>query len=273
MTRRPEAPELSSGDLIPFGAALPGYNAGMMPRDGDGPEPARFATTRWSLIVAAREVDTPRAREALAELCRTYWFPLYAFIRRQGFAWDQAQDLTQEFFARLLERDGLARADQARGRFRSFLLAACAHFLSNERDRAQALKRGGGRTFLPIDFRVAEERYLCEPAHDLTAEKLFERRWALSLLELVLARLRKEYQDAAKGPLFDALKGYLLHEPGGPGYRDAAEWLGLTEGTVKISVHRLRKRYRELLREEIERTVEDPGEVEEEIRSLFRALG
>jgi RNA polymerase sigma-70 factor (ECF subfamily) len=234
---------------------------------------ASFATTRWSLVLAAAEADEPDSRQALAELFGTYWYPLYAFIRRQGFDPEQAQDHTQEFFARLLEKDYLRDADRQRGRFRSFLLAACQHFLANERDKARAQKRGGGRLHVPIDFQDAESRYGHEPAHALTAEKLFERRWALTLLEQVLQRLRQEQLDAGRGLVFEQLKGALAGERGSTGYAQLGESLGMSEAAIKVAVHRLRKRYRELLRAEIERTVESDSEVEAEIRSLFAALG
>jgi RNA polymerase sigma-70 factor (ECF subfamily) len=234
---------------------------------------AQFATTHWSVIVAARDGDAPQVREALAALCQTYWYPLYAYIRRQGYSWDQAQDLTQEFFTRLLEKDTLRLVDRARGKFRSFLIAACQHFLANERDRAQALKRGGGHVFVPIDGPAAESRYQAEPAHGQTPEKIFERRWALTLLDQVLVRLRAEFEGADKGRLFDGLKSFLLKEKTAGGYTQAAQQLGMTEGAVKVAVHRLRQRYRELLREEIGRTVHDPEHIDDEIRSLFHALG
>jgi RNA polymerase sigma-70 factor (ECF subfamily) len=233
----------------------------------------KFATTHWSLVVAARDRDSFQAAEALAELCRVYWYPLYAFIRRQGYSWDKAQDLTQEFFARLLEKDVLELVDRTKGKFRSFLVAACVHFLANERDRARAIKRGGGRVFVPIDPQAAEGRYNREPADTMTAERLFERRWALTLLDQVLARLRREYEVGAKSRLFDAMKGFLLQVPDGDRrYRESAERLHMTEGAFKVAVHRLRQRYREMLREEIGRTVHDPEHIDEEIRSLFAAL-
>ncbi len=231
-----------------------------------------FATTRWSLVVAARDRTAPAARQALAELCRLYWYPLYAFIRRQGHPHDRTQDLTQEFFARLLEKDGLASVDRARGRFRSFLLAACRHFLANQGDRERAQKRGGGRRLVSIDFHGAEEQYGCEPAHAETAEKLFERRWALALLEQVLARLRNEYEGAGRGRLFEGLKDRLTGDARGMSHARVAAQLGLSEGAVKVAVHRLRRRYRDLLREEIAQTLDDPGQVEDEIRALFAAL-
>jgi RNA polymerase sigma-70 factor (ECF subfamily) len=231
-----------------------------------------FATTRWSLVAAARDRAAPPAREALAELCRAYWYPVYAFVRRCGHGHAEAEDLTQEFFARLLGKDALAAVDPARGRFRSFLLASCRHFLANQHDRERARKRGGGRPTLPLDFGGADDRYRREPAHDDTPEKLFERRWALALLDEVLARLRAEYEATGKGQLFALLKGHLTGDDPGLPHAAAAEQLGMTEGAVKVAVHRLRKSYRELLRQEIAQTLADPAEVDDEIRSLFAAL-
>lgn len=249
----------------------------MAPSDAEppaAPPPAGgFATTRWSLVRAAGDHAAPESRAALEALCGIYWYPLYAFIRRQGHDADRAQDLTQEFFARLLERDDLAAVDRSKGRFRSFLLTACKHFLCNVYDRAHARKRGGGRGPLPIDAVVAEGRYGREPSHDETPERLFERRWALALLDQVLARLRQEYAAAGKDRLFDRLKGHLTGEADGLPHARAAAELGLSEGAVKVAVHRLRKRYRELLQDEIVQTLDDPAEVEDEIRALFAALG
>jgi RNA polymerase sigma-70 factor (ECF subfamily) len=233
---------------------------------------AHFATTHWTLVVAARDRGAPQAREALAALCDAYWYPLYAFIRGQGHSADGAQDLTQEFFARLLEKDFLAVVDPAKGRFRAFLLAACKHFLANERDREHALKRGGGKVPLSLDFEHAEGRYALEPGHDLTPEKHFERRWVLTLLDGVLARLRDEFGRAGKSQQFDSLKGYLMGDRAEEPYRAVAARLGMTEGALRVAIHRFRGRYGEMLREEIGRTVHDPGEIEEEIRSLFSAL-
>jgi RNA polymerase sigma-70 factor (ECF subfamily) len=241
----------------------------MSPSDAS---PGRFATTHWSVVVAARDGEAEQAQAALADLCRVYWYPLYAYVRRQGYPADRAQDLTQEFFARLLEKDFLGAVDQEKGKFRAFLLAACKHFLANERDRARAQKRGGGRPCLSLDFDDAEERYGREPEHGQTAEKLFERRWALALLDGVLDRLSAEHAARGKGVLFDRLRGFLLGERQPGGYAGAAAELGLTEGAVKVAVHRLRQRYRELLREEIGRTVDDPEDIDDEIRALFAAL-
>jgi RNA polymerase sigma-70 factor (ECF subfamily) len=232
---------------------------------------SQFATTHWSLILAARDRAEPGADDALGSLCRQYWYPLYAYVRRRGHNADEAHDLTQEFFARLLEKDILADVDRGKGKFRSFLLATCNHFLANEYDRARARKRGGGRRMFSLDAADAEGRYLAEPADGLTPEKLFERRWALALLQLVMMRLRDEFESKAKGRLFDRLRGFLVGDKG-TGYRAAADELGLSEGAVKVAVHRLRQRYRQLLHQEIVRTVAAPEEVEEEVRSLFAAV-
>jgi RNA polymerase sigma factor (sigma-70 family) len=241
--------------------------------DPSPPAPMQFATTHWSLVLAARDQTAPQAQEALAALCGAYWYPLYAFIRRQGYTADHAQDLTQEFFARLLEKDFLQVVDRDKGKFRSFLLAACKHFLANERDRASAQKRGGGRVHWPIDLDAAEGRYSLEPAHALTPERLFDRRWALTLLDQVLSQLQEELVRAQKGPLFEHLKGFLTGEQGTLSYSQVAQELSLTEGAVRVAVHRLRRRYRELLCAEIARTVHDPSQIEDEIRDLFTALG
>ncbi|HMC65784.1 MAG TPA: sigma-70 family RNA polymerase sigma factor [Gemmataceae bacterium] len=231
----------------------------------------RFATTHWSIVLAARDRDSPQAQDALASLCASYWYPLYAFIRRQGFTADQSQDLTQEFVARLLEKEFLGAVDREKGKFRSFLLAACKHFLANERDRERAQKRGGGRQGLSLDFNSADRRYGLEPVHTLTPERLFERRWALTLLDQVLARLRQESVEAGRQKVFDRLKVFLTGETG-PAYRQVAKELGMSEGAVKVAVHRFRERYRELLREEIGRTVAATEDIDGEIRDLFAAL-
>jgi DNA-directed RNA polymerase specialized sigma24 family protein len=234
--------------------------------------PSHFATTHWSLVLAARDRAEPGADAALASLCSLYWYPLYAFVRHRGHGADAALDLTQEFFGRLLEKDFLAAVDRGKGKFRSFLLAACNHFLANERDRACAQKRGGGKPVLSLDAADAEGRYVSEPADDLTPERLFERRWALALLQQVMARLRGEFEAKGKGRVFDRLRNFLIGEKG-VGYRKAGQELGLSESAVKVQVHRLRERYRELLHEEIGRTVGSPEEIEEEVRALFAALG
>ncbi len=233
---------------------------------------ADFATTRWTLIASARDESSPQARAALDALCRAYWYPLYAFVRRQGHPADRAEDLTQDFFARFVEKDVLGKADRARGKFRSFLLASCKNFLANQADRERAEKRGGRVRHVPLDAGAAESRFFTEPADALTPERLFERCWALALLEQVMSRLRQEYETAGKGVLFDRLKAYLTSEGGTATYAELAERLGRGEGTIKSDVFRLRKRYGELLRDEIARTLDDPAEVEDEIRGLMAAL-
>jgi RNA polymerase sigma-70 factor (ECF subfamily) len=232
-----------------------------------------FATTRWSIVLAAGDQQSPDSQEALASLCKAYWYPVYAFVRRQGIDADQAQDLAQEFFTRFLEKRYLDVVDPNKGRFRSFLLTCCKHFLSNERDRAAALKRGGAAKIVSMDFADAESRYGQEPAHLLTPDRLFERRWALTLLDQALVRLRREFVDAGKHLLFDELKAYLTGEAGARPYDDVAASLGMSVGAVKVAVHRLRGRYRELLREEIARTLGDKDNIDDEIRDLFAALG
>ncbi len=233
----------------------------------------RFLTTQWSMVLAAQERTSPEAREALATLCATYWYPLYAYARRQGHDAEQAKDLTQEFFARLLERDYLGGVDRARGKFRSFLLAAFQHFLANERDRANTQKRGGGCTVSSLNLDDAEGRYAAETGRTLAADRLFERRWALTLLDQALARLRQEFQEAGRAEVFDLLKAFLTGESRALSHQQAANTLGTSAGAVKVTVHRMRRRYRELLREEIGRTVNHPDDIDEEIRTLFAALG
>jgi RNA polymerase sigma-70 factor (ECF subfamily) len=231
-----------------------------------------FATTRWSMVLAAGKGASPDADAALTSLCQMYWYPLYAFVRRSGHQPADAQDLTQAFFARLLEKQYLRAADPERGRFRSFLLSAVKHFLSKERDRAKARKRGGGRAVFPLDFEAGESRYSLEPTHEVTAETIYERRWALTLLDQVFARLRDEFDRARKQKEFDHLKVYLTGEATDLSYREVAAELGMTEGAVRVAVHRLRCHYRELVREEIGHTVAGPEDVDDELRRLFAAL-
>jgi RNA polymerase sigma factor (sigma-70 family) len=238
--------------------------------------PASFPTTQWSRILTARDGDpaASEARGALAELCRAYWYPLYAFIRRRGHGSENARDLTQEFFVRLIEADFLAGVDRAKGRFRAFLLAACTHFLANQRDFARARKRGGDRRVLSIDAAEAEGRYELEPSHRLTPEALFARRWALTILSQALDQLRAEHQSAGPAQLerFEVLRATLTGDSGRVPYAELASRLGLTEGAVQVAVHRLRRRYREVLRALIAATVDDPAQIDEEIRDLFAAL-
>jgi RNA polymerase sigma factor (sigma-70 family) len=234
--------------------------------------PARdFATTHWSVVLAAGQ-DSPKTDQALETLCRAYWYPLYAFVRRQGYNPPDAQDLTQAFFARLLEKKYLGLADPDRGRFRSFLLSALKHFLVNEWEKARVQKRGGGFRFISLDSETAETRYQFEPAHELTPEKIFERRWAMTLLERVMAKLREAYAAAGKAQLFDQLKPALLGEKSSLPYAALATQMNMTEGSVKIAVHRLRQQYRALFRSEVADTVAQPGEVEEELRHIVAVL-
>jgi RNA polymerase sigma-70 factor (ECF subfamily) len=237
--------------------------------DSTAPGVRQFATTRWSVVLAAGG-SAPDASEALAALCRAYWYPLYVFVRRQGHAPHDAQDLTQEFFARLLEKDWLRAVERERGRFRSFLLAAMKHFLANEWDRAHRLKRGGGQAVISLDAESAENRYALEPADHMTADRIFERRWALTLLEQVLARLRKEFVAAGRGALFDELKTALTGEK--IPYAEIAARLHSNEGAVRVAVHRLRLRYRDLVRAEIAETVASEDEIDAEVQHLFAAL-
>jgi DNA-directed RNA polymerase specialized sigma24 family protein len=233
---------------------------------------AEFAATHWSVVLSARNDSPDEAHAALATLCATYWYPLYAYVRRLGFSSDDAHDLTQAFFAQVIEKHALARADPSKGRFRSFLLACMKHFIANERDRAQARRRGGGRRIISIDAEHAERRYLQEPADLLTPERLFERRWALTLLERALERVRRAYAAGGRGEQFDRLKIYLTGEDDAPSYADAARALGSSEDAAKAAVHRLRRRYRKELRQEIAQTVADPGSIDEEIKELLEAL-
>jgi RNA polymerase sigma factor (sigma-70 family) len=228
-----------------------------------------FGHTRWSVVLAARQPGSVRATAALEQLCSTYWFPLYSYIRRRGHSPEDAQDLTQTFFARLLEKRWLDAVAPEKGKFRAFLLTAVKHFLANEWDRSQAQKRGGGAIHVPMD---AETRYRREPADQLTPERLFDRQWALALLETVLAKLSAQYDTEDKRRMFEALRGTLTGDQPEDGYAELGQSLGLTEGAVKVTVHRLRKRYRELLRAEIAQTVSDPAQVGEELRALFKAF-
>ena len=230
------------------------------------------ATTHWSVVLNAGQAASAEAAMALEQLCRTYWYPLYAFVRRKGHGPHDAQDLTQAFFARLLEKNYVAQADRERGRFRTYLLAALSHFLADEWDKARRLKRGGDREIISFDAASAEERYRLEPIDQLDAAKLYERRWVTTLFDKVLARLEQEFRDSGKGGLFDQLKGSLLAEETGLSYAELGAQLGMKEDAVKQAVHRMRRRYRELFREEIAQTVAGPGEVEDELKYLFAVL-
>ena len=233
----------------------------------------QFTTTHWSVVRAAGRDDSSQARAALEKLARAYWYPLYAFVRRLGKSPHDAEDAVQAFFAQCLEKNYVGAADQAKGRFRSFLLLALKRFLGHERERARALKRGGGEAVVALDGLTAEQRYALEPADQMSADRLYERRWALALLEQVLARLRSEHVAAGRLETFEQLKGWLTSGGRGTPYAELAGRLGMRESAVKVSVHRLRRRYRELLEEEIAQTVASSEEVEEERRHLLAVLG
>ena len=231
----------------------------------------RFETTQWSLVLAAGGEDS-HARDALATLCEAYWYPLYAYIRRHGASPDNAADLTQEFLASLLERKDLKTVRQERGRFRSFLLAALKHFIANDAARRRTQKRGGLITLVPLVADEAEARYRTEPAERTTPETLYERRWALTVIDRVLGSLQQEWIDGGHAAEFDELKESLLGQAPPGGYAAAAERLGTTEGAVKVAVHRLRRAFQSRLRRDIAQTVSDPADVDDEIRYLVRAL-
>jgi RNA polymerase sigma-70 factor (ECF subfamily) len=231
----------------------------------------RFATTRWTLVVAAGGTTSPESQAALAALCEAYWFPVYAFVRRGGRSVDDAKDLTQAFFARVLEKGYFAEARSERGRFRSFLLSCLSHFLSNEYDRQVALKRGGGQPVLCLEFDDGERKYLHEPVDHVTPEHLYERRWALSVLDSAMARARASYEESGRSDLFAALRRYLTgDEPAS--YAELATTLTTTEGALRVAVHRLRREFARSLREVVAETVETPEEVEGELRHLMAAV-
>jgi len=234
------------------------------------PGSSQFPTTRWSLVVAAGDPDRKDARSALVSLCENYWYPLYAYLRRRGYPADQAQDLTQEFFIRVLEGRYLDRADPEKGRFRSFIMTSLKFFVADEEDRHRARKRGGGMV-VSLEFSSGEERYQREPAHDETPERIFERRWALSLLDRVVEKLREEFVQHGRPEHFERLKVFLLGQSDAP-YAALAQEMNTSEGALKVAVHRLRKRYRELFRQEIADTVADPADVESELRYLATVL-
>jgi DNA-directed RNA polymerase specialized sigma24 family protein len=241
-----------------------------MPSAADA-RPSPFPNTQWTLVLAAGS-DASVSGPALESMCRAYWYPLYAYVRRRGHDVEDGRDLTQGFFVALLEKNLVAEADRARGKFRSFLLGALNHFLANEWDKSQRLKRGGGERVLSLDALTAEDRYQHEPADGLTPESLFDRSWAQTVLERVLAGLRGEFERAGQVDRFDACKPWLLGEKEDRSYAAVAEQLGLGEPGVRSIVHRMRRRFRELTRAEIAQTVTTPQEVDEEIQALFRAL-
>jgi RNA polymerase sigma factor (sigma-70 family) len=239
-------------------------------RSGDG----RFRTTHWSVVLRSANSQVPGSRTALADLCQLYWYPLYAFVRRRGYSAEDAQDLTQGFFLSLIDRKALRQVTPLKGKFRSFLLASLQNYLSNQFDRQHSLKRGANIEFVPLDFESGEDRYQSEPAGTLTAEKIYDARWAMTLLGQAMSRLRDEYAEQGKGATLQALLPFL--DPGNagtlPSYEQVAAQLQVSLGSVKTLIHRLRKQYTALLREEVARTVGDPAEVDEEIHALCEAL-
>jgi RNA polymerase sigma factor (sigma-70 family) len=240
--------------------------------DVQPPSDAWFATTQWSVVLSAHGGDAAQSGAALEMLCQTYWYPLYAYVRRQGRSPADAQDLTQEFFARLLQKDYLLNVAREKGKFRTFLLVALKRFLVNDWTRNQTQKRGGGCVHIPLHVENAETRYLAEPADRLTAERLYERRWALTLLERVLERLRQEFSSGDKEILFEKLKGSLMAEKGEFPTREAAATLGMSEGSVRVAIHRFRRRFRKLFYDEVAHTVADPKDIEKEIHRLLEAF-
>ncbi len=232
----------------------------------------RFTTTHWSVVLSAVDQSSTGSQAALATLCQTYWYPLYAYVRRRGYSPEDAQDLTQSYFASLLEKKYLDRADRERGRFRTFLLSSLENFLNNAWDRASAQKRGGGQRNISWDERDAEGRYLNEPVDKMTPERIFEKRWAATLLESVLKKMREEFLVSGKAELFEAIKPHLWSEGPETSYSQLAVQLNMTVVAVKVTVHRLRHRYRDLLRAEIAHTVATPGEVDDEIRHLIKVM-
>ena len=221
-----------------------------------------FATTHWTVVLAAGRKSTPQADVALEELCRTYWYPLYAYVRHQGHTREDAEDLTQAFFARFLEKNYLEGLRSEKGKFRAFLLAALKHFLANEWDKSQRQKRGSGVTTLSLDWQDADTRYQIDPPDQLSPEKLFDRAWAVTLLERVIVRLRDECAADGRSALFDRLKPFLMVGRSAIPHAQAAAELGMAEGAVRVAVHRLRRRYRQLLRAEIVQTLSDPAQVD-----------
>jgi DNA-directed RNA polymerase specialized sigma24 family protein len=232
---------------------------------------ALFTTTHWSLVLDAQS-ESPAAQEALEKLCRVYWRPIYSFVLRQGIGPEEAKDITQGFFADLLEHKSLTAVRREKGRFRSYLLGALKYFLADERRRAMAIKRGKGQRFIPIEELSADERLEIEPADPVTAEQIYERRWASTVLARVLSLLKNEYSAAGNATLFDSLKQLLPDEPGAPSQADIAAQLGMTANAVRQAFHRFRQRYQLLLREEIAHTVATPGDVEDELRHLIAVV-
>jgi DNA-directed RNA polymerase specialized sigma24 family protein len=252
-----------------------GAFGGWLPSSAFGPihpQGALFQTTHWSVVLEVEQEDSVRREGALEQLCKTYWAPVYAFIRRSGRGVEDAQDLTQSFFAHLLEHNALHDLDPRKGKFRSFLLVILRHFLTNDAKRASAAKRGGGRVPFPLEAGAAEDRFLLQSVSPLSPEQLFDRNWALAVLDQAFGMLRSEFEEQGMSARFERLKVFLWHEGNGEEYAKAGVDLLLTPGAVKMAVHRLRHRYGELLRGEVARTVESPFEIEAEMRYLLDLL-
>ncbi len=241
--------------------------------NSDMVQPVKFGSTHWSVVLEAAHASSPHSHEALSTLCETYWYPLYAYVRRRVRDVDEAQDMTQEFFARLLEKEYLEQAAPERGRFRSFLLTVFKHFLANEWSKAKAQKRGGGQAPISLDLASVESRFALEPSHDVTPERLYDKQWAVTLIDHVLGVLRDEMVRAGKEDYFQRLKGFIIHQGQSESCACVAAQLGMSEGAVRVAVHRMRQRYRALLRNEIAQTVTTQAEIDDEIRSLFTSLG
>jgi RNA polymerase sigma-70 factor (ECF subfamily) len=231
-----------------------------------------FASTHWSVVLGAGDTRSPQAEAALTRLCQTYWLPVYAFVRKRGHSPEQAQDITQAFFANFLEKQHVTKANRERGRFRSFLMTSVENFLRSENDRSHAQKRGGGRRLISLDEQDAESRYLCEPTTEMDPAKAFEERWAATLLGTVLSRLQAEFGATGRGDLLEALQEHLWGDTDSTPYPELAERFGLTLANVKITAHRLKQRYRQLLREEIAHTVALPSQIDDEIRHLMQVV-
>jgi RNA polymerase sigma-70 factor (ECF subfamily) len=240
--------------------------------DSNEPKGDYFVTTRWTVVLSAGRKSSPQSDRALSELCQSYWYPLYAYVRRQGRTKDDAEDLVQAFFTRFLEKNYLEGVRAERGKFRAFLLASLKHFLANEWDKEMRQKRGGGAQHLSLDWQSADERYHLDLPDPSSPDRTYDREWALALLERVILRLRNECESDGKAHLFEQTKGYLSAGESVIAYAEAAQALGVDEGAVRVAVHRLRKRYRELLRDEIAQTLDDPAQVAEELKSLQAAL-
>jgi RNA polymerase sigma factor (sigma-70 family) len=253
------------------------FNLRLEMSDNDHISPVRsgaskFATTHWSVVLSAVDSSSPQYKQSLKILCQTYWFPLYAYLRRHGYNTHEAQDCTQDFFMNMIEKDSLRLVNPDRGKFRSYILSALKHFMADRSDRARARKRGGGKTLFSLDLENAEDQYELEPVDQLSPERLFERMWALTLLQKAMNRLETEFSSMEKQKVFEQIVIYLAPAQEALSYHETAAKVDMTEGAVKVAVHRLRKRYQELLREEIAQTVSTEGEIDEEIQELFTAL-